>query len=160
VNFPIRSYNYCMYSTTVDRHQMNTAQANYELAGRCINYSHKNNMYINWCVDPCPTVFVWSDAQNVKFHFIFVVTGDARHCMRWWKLYQLQITGLAYNSPWFRMDKIRGNCHPVWSLKQPVATLQNIVVIRMDFLTFTGAIEIDLVLKDHPVIDNMRKWHQ
>jgi hypothetical protein len=34
VNFPLCSYNYCFYSTRVDRHLVNKAKANYELVGK------------------------------------------------------------------------------------------------------------------------------
>jgi hypothetical protein len=40
------------HSSTVDRHLVNRAQSNYELAGKCIDIVIKHNMYVNSCVDP------------------------------------------------------------------------------------------------------------
>jgi hypothetical protein len=47
VNFPLPSYNYSMYSTTVDRHLVNRAQANYELAGKSVDavINEKNYLF-------------------------------------------------------------------------------------------------------------------
>jgi hypothetical protein len=47
VIFPLRSHNYCIYSTSVDRYLVNKAQANYELAGKCIDIIIKPNMYVS-----------------------------------------------------------------------------------------------------------------
>ena len=65
VNFPLRSHNYCMYSTTVNRYLVNKAQANYELAGKCLDIVIKPSMCVNWCVDPCPTLIQTHTGQMI-----------------------------------------------------------------------------------------------
>jgi hypothetical protein len=52
VNFSLRSHNYCMYSTTVDRYIVNKAQANYELAGKCIDIVVSRNRHAS--AQHCP----------------------------------------------------------------------------------------------------------